>query len=46
MKRVKHGSLYLIPASSETRGHSTTGNARFYAEQLRHLLQAAPQQAT
>jgi homoserine O-acetyltransferase len=46
MRRVKHGSLYLIPASNETRGHSTTGDARFYVEQLRHLLQAAPQHAT
>jgi homoserine O-acetyltransferase len=43
MKRVKHGSLYLIPASSETRGHLTTANAKFYAEQLRQLLQSAPQ---
>ncbi len=43
MKRIKHGSLYLIPASSETRGHLTTGNAQFYAEQLRQLLQSAPQ---
>jgi homoserine O-acetyltransferase/O-succinyltransferase len=45
MKRIKHGSLYLIPASSETRGHLTTGNAKFYAEQLRQLLQSAPQRA-
>ncbi len=43
MKRIKHGSLYLIPASSETLGHLTTGNAKFYAEQLRQLLQSAPQ---
>ncbi len=43
MKRIKHGSLYLIPASSLTRGHLTTGNAKFYAEQLRQLLQSAPQ---
>ncbi len=43
MKRIKHGSLYLIPASSLTRGHLTTGNAQFYAEQLRQLLQSAPQ---
>jgi homoserine O-acetyltransferase/O-succinyltransferase len=45
MKRIAHGSLYLIPASSDTRGHLTTGNARFYAERLRQLLQAAPQRA-
>ena len=43
IKRIKNGSLYLIPASTETRGHLTTGNARFYAEQLRQLLQTAPQ---
>jgi homoserine O-acetyltransferase len=43
LKRVKHGSLYLIPASSETRGHLTTGNAKFYVEQLRQLLQTAPE---
>ncbi|HLG80200.1 MAG TPA: alpha/beta fold hydrolase [Bradyrhizobium sp.] len=45
MKHIKHGSLYLIPASSETRGHLTTGNAKFYTEQLRQLLQTAPQRA-
>jgi homoserine O-acetyltransferase len=43
MKRVKGGRLYLIPASSETRGHLTTGNAKFYIQQLRDLLQTAPQ---
>jgi homoserine O-acetyltransferase len=45
IKRIKNGQLYLIPASTETRGHSTTGNAKFYAEQLRDLLQSAPQRA-
>ena len=43
MKRVKNGKLYLIPASTETRGHGTTANAKFYSEQLRQLLQTAPQ---
>jgi homoserine O-acetyltransferase/O-succinyltransferase len=43
IKRIRNGSLYLIPASTETRGHLTTGNARFYVEQLRQLLQTAPQ---
>lgn len=43
MKRVKNGRLYLIPASTETRGHGTTGNAKFYSEQIRQLLQTAPQ---
>ncbi len=43
MKRVKNGKLYLIPAGTETRGHATTGNAAFYKEQLKELLQTAPQ---
>jgi homoserine O-acetyltransferase len=45
MKRVKNGKLYVIPASTETRGHGTTGNAAFYKEQLKDLLQRAPQRA-
>jgi len=43
MKRVKNGRLYLIPASTETRGHLTTGGAKFYKQQLQDLLQTAPQ---
>jgi homoserine O-acetyltransferase/O-succinyltransferase len=43
IKRIRNGRLYLIPASTETRGHLTTGNAAFYAEQLKELLQTAPQ---
>jgi homoserine O-acetyltransferase len=43
IKRIRSGRLYLIPASTETRGHLTTGNAAFYAEQLRELLRSAPQ---
>jgi homoserine O-acetyltransferase/O-succinyltransferase len=45
IKRIKHGRLYLIPASAETRGHLTTGNAAFYKQQLQELLQSAPQHA-
>jgi homoserine O-acetyltransferase len=43
LKRVRNGKLYLIPASTETRGHLTTGNGRFYQQQLRELLATAPQ---
>jgi homoserine O-acetyltransferase len=43
MKRIKNGRLHLIPASTETRGHLTTGSARFYKQQLQELLQTAPQ---
>jgi homoserine O-acetyltransferase len=43
IKRIKQGRVYLIPESTETRGHLTTGNAAFYKQQLRDLLQTAPQ---
>ncbi|MGA2289784.1 alpha/beta fold hydrolase [Bradyrhizobium sp.] len=43
LKRVRHGRLFLIAASPETRGHLTTGNAAFYKLQLQELLQTAPQ---
>ena len=43
LKRVKNGRLYLIPASTATRGHLTTGNAAFYKQPLQELLQTAPQ---
>ncbi len=45
IKQVKHGSLYLIPASTETRGHGTTANAKFYKLQLEELLRSAPARA-
>jgi len=44
LKRVKNARLYLIPASPETTGHGTTGNARFYKQQLQELLDTAPRQ--
>ncbi|MGX7706240.1 alpha/beta fold hydrolase [Methylobacterium sp. Gmos1] len=45
MKRLKNGRLYLIPASTETSGHGTTGFARFYKQQLQDFLRAAPKRA-
>lgn len=42
IKRVKNGKVYLIPASEDTRGHGTTGQAKFYKQQLQELLQSAP----
>jgi homoserine O-acetyltransferase/O-succinyltransferase len=45
LKRVKNGKLYLIPASEQTSGHLTTGNAKFYAPQLQELLNTAPRRA-
>lgn len=45
LKRVKNGRLYLIPASKDTRGHLTTGMAKFYSQQVRELLQTTPQRS-
>lgn len=42
MTQVKNGSLYLIPASADTRGHGTTGNPKWYARQLAEFLQSLP----
>ena len=42
MKRVKRGRLFLIPASDQTAGHGTTGQARFWKKELEQLLQATP----
>lgn len=46
VKRIKNGKIDLIPASSETRGHLTTGDAKFYSGQLQELLRVTPQRAT
>jgi len=46
MKRVKHGKVYLIPASTETVGHGTTGGmAKLYTRPLAELLSTAPERS-
>ncbi|MBI2289764.1 MAG: alpha/beta fold hydrolase [Betaproteobacteria bacterium] len=42
MKRLKNGRYLLIPASPDTRGHGTTGMAKFYKKELAELLEQAP----
>jgi homoserine O-acetyltransferase len=42
MTHVKNGHLLLIPASTETRGHGTTGMAKFWQQQLRDFLASVP----
>ena len=42
IKRVKNGHVLLIPASDQTAGHGTTGQARFWKKDLAELLQTAP----
>jgi homoserine O-acetyltransferase len=41
IKRVKNGRFYLVPASPETRGHGTTGEAKFWKHLLPELLSEA-----
>jgi homoserine O-acetyltransferase len=45
IKRVKRGRYVLIPASEDTRGHGTTGLARFWKHHLAELLSSAPSAA-
>ena len=42
IRRVRNGRALLIPASGETSGHGTTGNAKFWKRELAELLQTAP----
>ena len=42
LKQIKNARLLLIPASEETRGHGTTGMAKFYKQPLAELLQTTP----
>ena len=42
LPRIKNARLYLIPASEETRGHGTTGMARFWKAQLATFLASVP----
>ena len=42
MKKVKNGRLLLIPASTDTRGHGTTGFAKFWAKDLAAFLDKVP----
>lgn len=45
LKRVKNGKLYLIPASEDTRGHGTTGMAKFWKQQVQEFLATVPRRA-
>jgi homoserine O-acetyltransferase/O-succinyltransferase len=44
IKRVKNGRVFLIPASENTAGHGTTGQARFWKKELEALLAATPKE--
>ena len=42
LKRVKNARLHLIAPSEDTRGHGTTGMAKFYAKEVAELLRTTP----
>jgi homoserine O-acetyltransferase/O-succinyltransferase len=42
IKRVKNGRVLLIPGSSGTAGHGTTGQAKFWKQELAAALATAP----
>ena len=42
LRRVKNGRLLLIPASDQTSGHGTTGQAKWWKKDLAELLHSAP----
>ena len=45
MAKIKNARLLLIPASAETGGHGTTGNAKWYAKELGDFLEGVPRKA-
>ena len=45
LKRVKNGQIYLIPASDQTRGHGTTGMAKFWKQRLADFLNSVPKRS-
>ncbi|MCA3414462.1 MAG: alpha/beta fold hydrolase [Roseomonas sp.] len=42
MARIPNARLLLIPGSTETAGHGTTGQARFWREELARFLASSP----
>ena len=42
MKRVKNGRLLLIPASDQTAGHGTTGQAKWWKNDMEAWLATVP----
>jgi homoserine O-acetyltransferase len=42
LSKVRNARLYLIPASTDTRGHGTTGNAAFWQKELAAFMKDVP----
>jgi homoserine O-acetyltransferase len=39
LKKIQFAKLFLISASKDTAGHSTTGQAKWWKEELRRFIQ-------
>lgn len=46
IKRIPNARFLLLPASDETAGHATTGQAKWWSKQVAELLNTAPRQRT
>ncbi len=42
LARIQRARAFIIPASPDTFGHGTTGNARFWKQEVAELLKTAP----
>jgi homoserine O-acetyltransferase len=45
LKRIPGARLLLLPASDQTSGHGTTGQAKWWKDQVAELLKNAPHKA-
>jgi homoserine O-acetyltransferase len=45
IKKIRNARLFLIPASEQTAGHGTTGNAKWWAKELAAFLESVPMKA-
>jgi homoserine O-acetyltransferase len=45
IQRVKNGRAMIIPASEQTAGHGTTGQAKFWKKEVAALLESVPRGA-
>jgi homoserine O-acetyltransferase len=42
LKQIPHSELFLIPASTLTSGHGTTGQAKWWKNELAEFLKRTP----
>lgn len=45
LERIPNGRLLLLPASDQTAGHGTTGQAKWWKDQVADLLKTAPRKS-